>query len=114
MRVTRITIDADLGIIELRTGPGGDGDYVLLPLELPPVAERYLRFPGDKAEAPEGDGLYRHDRGGIQYPTGGLVASGGWCVPKEQAYEPNGYTGMETNEVIPNCTCGYCRHKEGH
>lgn len=47
MRVTRITIDAELGIIELRTGPGGDGDYVLLPLELSPMMQRYITAPRD-------------------------------------------------------------------
>lgn len=47
MKVTRITIDADLGLIELTTGPGGDGNYVLLPIDVPPTAERYLRFPGE-------------------------------------------------------------------
>lgn len=67
MRVTRITIDADLGIIELRTGPGGDGDYVLLPLELTPMMQRYITDPRadtkpeppprkcDCVNAPEGD-----------------------------------------------------------
>lgn len=53
MRVTRITIDADLGLIELQTGPGGDGNYVLLPIDVPPTAERYLRIPGEPCDATE-------------------------------------------------------------
>jgi hypothetical protein len=55
MKVTRITLDSELGLVELKTGPGGDGDYVLLPIDIPPTAERYLRFPGEAsvAEAPE-------------------------------------------------------------
>lgn len=72
MRVRRITIDADLGLIHLETGPGGDGDYVLLPLEVPPTVAGYLRLPEESSITESGPEL---------------VATGGWAVPKGQVVD---------------------------
>lgn len=48
MRVKRITLDADLGLVHLETTQDGDdafvGDYVLLPLVVPEMYRRYLAF----------------------------------------------------------------------
>jgi hypothetical protein len=82
MKVTRITLDSELGLVELHTGPGGDGNYVLLPIDIPPTAAMYLRHPGEAtvAEAPE--------------ESGSIVAAGGWSVPKDQAYDYNTTPGL--------------------
>lgn len=92
MRVTRITLDHELGLIELKTGPGGDGDYVLLPLEVKEAFLRYIKlaeeedaYPeppysgiGETAEEARGDeSLYREARDILRAP-------GGWSVPKDQ------------------------------
>lgn len=90
MRVTRITIDAELGIIELRTGPGGDGDYVLLPLEISPMMERYISLarPADVkltprkcdcVNAPEGDPDCKYCDSD---PNSWTTTEGGWPAPE--------------------------------
>lgn len=99
MRVTRITIDADLGLIELQTGPGGDGNYVLLPIDVPPTAERYLRIPGEpcEAEAPEEKESLVEEflrTPGKFFGGEAIVAPGGWCVPADQAYDFNTTPGV--------------------
>lgn len=81
MRVTRITIDADLGLIELKTGPGGDGDYVLLPLPVSEELSRYIDLATTKAEIPEAD------------------------TPKENALTAPGV------RVRPGCLCLFCRKR---
>lgn len=80
MRVTRITIDADLGLIDLKTGPGGDGDYVLLPLEISEALQRYVTLAGEKCEA--------------EAPETSIIAPGGWSVPADQAYDFNTTPGL--------------------
>lgn len=93
MRVTRITIDADLGLIELQTGPGGDGNYVLLPIDVPPTAERYLRFPGEPTvEAGQDEELLTNEA-----PYSGL---------RESAEEARGNTPIQlyNNDGTPNGT----------
>jgi hypothetical protein len=88
MRVTRITIDHELGLIELKTGPGGDGDYVLLPIQLEDAMKRYVEFAGEPAvEAPVTE--VRNAAGEIA-----IVAPGGWGVPKDQAYDFNTTDGL--------------------
>jgi hypothetical protein len=89
MKVQRITIDADLGIIQLKTGPGGDGNYVLLPIVLSEEFRRYIDYDrmADAKEGPKEDdvliaagplpseGMPEHFnypkilRGGIKYPV---------------------------------------------
>jgi hypothetical protein len=109
MKVRRITIDADLGIIELKTGPGGDGDYVLLPIVMPEDWKRYLVFDEiAKAEpAPNGFTIVHSEepqspafmvpRGGIKYPARKEVPD----------YEEVGY-------IAPCCDgkCGAHREEE--
>jgi hypothetical protein len=88
MRVTRITIDADLGLIELKTGPGGDGNYVLLPLEISETLQRYVTLAGEPCtEAPVEE--VRNAAGETC-----IIAPGGWSVPKDQAYDFNTTDGL--------------------
>lgn len=93
MRVTRITIDQELGIISLTTGPGGDGDYVLLPLDLPDEAAKYVRYPDhDTTPEPSRPTVTSHPDGS---DTGAyLEAAGGWSVPADQAYDFNTTDGI--------------------
>ena len=86
MRVTRITLDADLGLIELKTGPGGDGDYVLLPLEVPPTVRRLLSMGDTTApEAPDEEAP--------------LIAVGGWSTPTDRAPELDGWSENSASEM---------------
>ena len=85
MQVNRITLDRELGLIHLETGPGGDSNYVLLPLEVPPTAAHLLdRYHGEdeKAVAMEDFKVPEDATLGIDYPTG-------WTVPKDQEYDHN-------------------------
>ena len=84
MRVTRITIDADLGLIDLKTGPGGDGDYVLLPLEISEGIQRYVTFAGEKCEA-EAPTIESPNEEFVDRISGGtLTLPGGWSIPEGQ------------------------------
>lgn len=107
MRVTRITLDHELGLIELKTGPGGDGDYVLLPLEVKEAFLRYVKLAEEEDavpeppysgmresadEAREGVKVQLYDDDGT--PNGVIVMPGGWTVPKDQAYDFNTTDGI--------------------
>lgn len=97
MRVTRITIDADLGLIELRTGPGGDGDYVLLPIGITKDLERYIAFdrPESAEKHPEENRMpwYPSDETTERTipmfatdgtPSGTIIMREGWSAPNEE------------------------------
>lgn len=49
MKVQRITVDADLGLVELKTIPGDPSaaQSYLIPLELPEYLKRFISFPDD-------------------------------------------------------------------
>lgn len=119
MRVTRITIDADLGLIELKTGPGGDGDYVLLPLAITSGLERYVSFdrPMEVTSNEEGnvmpwysgvgeveqDKVNNFDRPStfpIDEPRRVIVSEGGWVQPAETAHlGPNPGDHLHDSEI---------------
>lgn len=136
MQVNRITLDRELGLIHLETGPGGDGNYVLLPLPVPPTAEHLMAPMNEKDVVTEPEALtasggyrvgpsdelvkayaaeLRVERGGIKYPNGPVPKPGYWqevCVPEDKGVNIQAPLAEVPKSAESGCQCGAHRRKE--